>query len=84
MANGPGGFAPNFLSAPQGQAGNAADTAPGATPPGLLPPAGASGTPRDVRVTINVAQPAGGNVPQSLERSSRQIASAVRRAVGGF
>ena len=39
---------------------------------------------RDVRVSINVNTPAGGDVPQSLQRSSRQIASAVRRAVGSY
>jgi len=37
---------------------------------------------RDVRVAININQPVGASVPQALQRSSRQIASAVRRAVG--
>lgn len=36
---------------------------------------------RDVRVSINVISPRGGSVPQSLQRSTRQMASAVRRAV---
>lgn len=37
--------------------------------------------PRDVRVAIQVAAPPGGNAPQALQRSSRQVASAVRRAL---
>ncbi len=41
----------------------------------------AAGRPRDVRVAITVAGPAGANTPQSLQRSSRQVASAVRRAL---
>ena len=36
---------------------------------------------RDVRVAINIVSPEGASVPQSLQRSSRQLASAVRRAV---
>jgi len=39
---------------------------------------------RDVHVSINVNTPAGGDAPQSLQRSSRQIASAVRRAVSSY
>ena len=42
--------------------------------------AGPSGG-RDVRVSINVVTPSGGNAPQGLQRSTRQIASAVRRAL---
>jgi hypothetical protein len=44
---------------------------------------GAAGQPasRDVRVAINIAAPRGSSVPQSLQRSSRQVASAVRRAL---
>lgn len=38
---------------------------------------------RDVRVAINVSTPAGGNAPQALQRSSRQVASAVRRVLAG-
>ncbi len=41
---------------------------------------GRSGS-RDVRVSIDVIAPRGASVPQSLQRSSRQLASAVRRAV---
>lgn len=37
--------------------------------------------PRDVRVAIAIAAPRGSSVPQSLQRSSRQVASAVRRAI---
>ena len=36
---------------------------------------------RDVRVAINVNSPSGGDSAQSLQRSSRQVASAVRRAL---
>lgn len=38
---------------------------------------------RDVRVAISVAAPRGTSAPQSLRRSSRQVASAVRRALVG-
>lgn len=36
---------------------------------------------REVRVSINVVSPQGANAPQALQRSSRQVASAVRRAL---
>ena len=36
---------------------------------------------REVRVSINVVAPPGGSAPQALQRSSRQVASAVRRAL---
>ncbi len=36
---------------------------------------------RDVRVSIDITAPRGASVPQSLQRSSRQVASAVRRAI---
>lgn len=36
---------------------------------------------REVRVAISVAAPLGTDAPQSLQRSSRQLASAVRRAL---
>lgn len=36
---------------------------------------------RDVRVSINLSAPAGTSAPRSLQRSSRQVASAVRRAL---
>lgn len=39
---------------------------------------------RDVKVNITIAAPAGTSAPQALQRSSRQVASAVRRALGEF
>lgn len=39
------------------------------------------GRPRDVRVAITLSAPRGASAPQSLQRSSRQVASAVRRAL---
>lgn len=36
---------------------------------------------RDVRVAITIAAPQGTTAPQALQRSSRQVASAVRRAL---
>lgn len=45
---------------------------------------GEAGAAREVRVSINVVSPAGGNAPQALQRSSRQVASAVRRALQQF
>ena len=41
----------------------------------------ASGGAREVRVSINVVTPQGASAPQALHRSSRQVASAVRRAL---
>jgi hypothetical protein len=38
---------------------------------------------RDVRVSINLSSPAGTGTPRALQRSSRQVASAVRRALSG-
>ena len=43
-------------------------------PPSLHPP-------RDVRVAISLNQPRGTSAPTALRRSSRQVASAVRRAL---
>jgi phage-related minor tail protein len=37
--------------------------------------------PRDVRVAIQLTQPRGSSAPQALQRSARQVASAVRRAM---
>jgi hypothetical protein len=42
------------------------------------------GSGRDVRVSITIAAPAGTSAPQALQRSSRQVASAVRRALNEF
>lgn len=50
------------------------------TSAGRIEPGGGSGA-RDVRVAINVTTPRGASAPQSLQRSTRQIASAVRRAL---
>lgn len=48
---------------------------------GRVEPLAGGGT-REVRVSINVAAPHGATASQALQRSSRQIASAVRRALG--
>lgn len=50
----------------------------------VVPNGGEARQSREVRVSINVAAPAGGNAPQALQRSSRQVASAVRRALQQF
>jgi hypothetical protein len=39
---------------------------------------------RDVKVAITIAAPPGTSAPQALQRSSRQIASAVRRALSDY
>ncbi|MGN6497854.1 MAG: tail tape measure protein [Tsuneonella sp.] len=39
---------------------------------------------REVRVAISLAQPRGASAPVALQRSSRQVASAVRRALKQF
>lgn len=44
--------------------------------------AGLGGARRDVKVNITIAASAGTSAPQALQRSSRQVASAVRRALG--
>lgn len=41
------------------------------------------GRPRDVRVAIQLAAPRGSDAPVALRRSSRQVASAVRRVLEG-
>lgn len=40
-----------------------------------------SGAGRDVKVSIQISAPPGTGAPQALQRSSRQVASAVRRAL---
>lgn len=45
---------------------------------------GLPGAGRDVKVSITIAAPQGTSAPQALQRSSRQVASAVRRALTGF
>lgn len=42
---------------------------------------GAPSAGRNVKVAINLSTPRGSSTPQSLQRSSRQVASAVRRAL---
>ena len=54
-------------------------TSAGRVEPGIAAPHGS----RDVRIAITVNAPPGDSAPQALQRSSRQIASAVRRALGG-
>ena len=45
---------------------------------------GSGGARRDVKVSITIAAPSGTSAPQALQRSSRQVASAVRRALSEF
>ena len=45
---------------------------------------GPGGARRDVKVSITIAAPTGTSAPQALQRSSRQVASAVRRALSEF
>jgi hypothetical protein len=47
----------------------------------VIADAGPGAAPREVRVSINVMTPPGGNAPQALQRSGRQVAAAVRRAL---
>ena len=52
------------------------------TAAGHIEPTGAfGGTRNDVRVSINLAQDRGSSAPAALQRSSRQVASALRRAL---
>lgn len=51
------------------------------TSAGRVEPAAQAGAPREVRVAITLNQPRGASAPASLQRSSRQVASAVRRAL---
>ncbi len=46
--------------------------------------AGPGAQQRDVRVSINLSQPRGSDAPTALRRSSRQVASQVRRALQTF
>lgn len=45
--------------------------------------AGGANASREVRVSIALTAPAGASTPRVLQRSSRQVASAVRRALAG-
>ena len=51
---------------------------------GKIEPNGGQRGGRDVRVSIQVVAPKGSAAPESLQRSSRQVASAVRRALTEF
>ncbi|HMO68140.1 MAG TPA: tail tape measure protein, partial [Novosphingobium sp.] len=51
---------------------------------GTVVPNGGGGGGRDVRVSIQVVAPPGGSTPQALQRSGRQVASAVRRALSEY
>jgi len=53
------------------------------TSAGRIEPA-ATAAARDVRVSIQVAQPRGADAPVALRRSARQVASSVRRALREF
>ena len=54
------------------------------TSAGKIEPNGGGRGARDVRVSIQVVAPKGSAAPESLQRSSRQVASAVRRALTEF
>jgi hypothetical protein len=54
------------------------------TSAGKIEPHGGGRAGRDVRVSIQVVTPKGSAAPESLQRSSRQVASAVRRALSEF
>ena len=51
------------------------------TSAGRVEPAAAATAPREVRVSIQVAAPKGESAPAALRRSSRQVASQVRRVL---
>lgn len=54
----------------------------GRVEPNARPASGAGG--RDVRVSIQVVAPKGASAPESLQRSSRQVARVVRQALTEF
>ena len=54
------------------------------TSAGKIEPNHAGRSGREVRVSIQVVAPKGSAAPESLQRSSRQVASAVRRALTEF
>ena len=51
------------------------------TSAGRVEPSLAASAARDVRVSINLAQPRGASAPAALQRSAKQVASAVRRSL---
>lgn len=54
------------------------------TSAGRIEPNGSSSGARDIRIAINVNAPSAPAATQALQRSSRQVASAVRRALRDF
>lgn len=54
------------------------------TSAGRVEPSAEGRAPRDVRVSIQLAAPRGTSAPVALRRSSRQVASSVRRALREF
>ncbi|MES2303823.1 MAG: tail tape measure protein [Pseudomonadota bacterium] len=54
------------------------------TSAGRVEPSLSGGKGRDVNVSIRIVSPQGSNQPESLRRSGRQVAQAVRRALSDF
>lgn len=54
------------------------------TSAGRVEPSLGGGRGRDVNVSIRIVSPQGSNQPESLRRSGRQVAQAVRRALNDF
>ncbi|MBA4354458.1 MAG: tail tape measure protein [Novosphingobium sp.] len=54
------------------------------TSAGRVEPSVGGGRGRDVNVSIRIVSPQGSNQPESLRRSGRQVAQAVRRALNDF
>lgn len=54
------------------------------TSSGRVEPSASAGRGRDVNVSIRIVTPQGSNQPESLRRSGRQVAQAVRRALNDF
>ena len=54
------------------------------TSAGRVEPSLGGGKGRDVNVSIKIVSPQGSNQPESLRRSGRQVAQAVRRALNDF
>jgi len=54
------------------------------TSAGRVEPNSSLGGGREVKVSINITAPQGTSAPQALQRSGRQVASAVRRALTGI
>ncbi|MFM6832542.1 MAG: tail tape measure protein [Novosphingobium sp.] len=54
------------------------------TSAGRVEPSLGGGKGRDVNVSIRIVSPQGSNQPESLRRSGRQVAQAVRRALSDF